>query len=834
MRVTQSMYYDNLYGTNNSKLNKELFDVNKQIASGLKIQYASDDVRTFTETMRLDNELTTIGQIKKSTESGYKVADQTDVTLNEFTDLMNRMRTLLIQASNTGSSSTSSQDAISKELRGIEKNLKNLANTSINGQYLFSGSATDRKPISSDGTYNGDDISLNSFVGSRNELKYNITGADLFLGEELGVNREITTNVTNYNLTKEYPKFTDLTVSGTQNVPIQESDTIRELMGDNQDARTDALDYHFYVSGSKSNGEAISKDITMGANGNVSELLKSIGTLYGNDANQDVVNVSLNQVGEIVIEDKLKGSSKLEFNMTGAVDFNRTDGDGTNNRDNSDAADITSSIYAQSGKIDNLKYGENDFKKILNGTSLAANSNLYVKSFVASSYTPTNSYVTGLKTDVFSMSSEVLTGDTFTFQAQDANGTLIPNPAITATAASDGDYTTLKNAVETDGNFTVSINNDVLTFDITAQGAAKGITSSSLTVDNVALTITKSSTMSEVPSDMNNIVYDRTQFIKDGSSLIASIPQIVKDTNAFASPSTKLSEVADLSQAPGTVDTLDGTSFRLSGKTISGTVYDVQIDLKSTANGGSSFSLDTNGDGIYDDGTYSIFDMSSPRAAVDADEMTYQQLLDTMNMVVTNQIPAATNTETDYDNAIRDANANGKTYLSSDGKIGFEDINTSDTKAVISLHDVNSGDFSSVNSVMTFNANNALTIRDPKTDFFKSIDTMIKSVEEYKGYPDSSTGEQRGTGVEDAVQMMDDLFEHVSNIHSTSGAQSNTLSKSLERVNILEISAMTLRSSTIDTDLAESSLKLTQLSLNYQAMLSTVGKVSQLSLVNYL
>ena len=29
MRVTQSMYYDNLYGTNNSKLNRELFDVNK-------------------------------------------------------------------------------------------------------------------------------------------------------------------------------------------------------------------------------------------------------------------------------------------------------------------------------------------------------------------------------------------------------------------------------------------------------------------------------------------------------------------------------------------------------------------------------------------------------------------------------------------------------------------------------------------------------------------------------------------------------------------------------------------------------------------------------------
>lgn len=56
MRVTQSMYYNDIFATNNSKLNEQLFDVNKQISSGLKIQYASDDVRTFTETMRLDNE----------------------------------------------------------------------------------------------------------------------------------------------------------------------------------------------------------------------------------------------------------------------------------------------------------------------------------------------------------------------------------------------------------------------------------------------------------------------------------------------------------------------------------------------------------------------------------------------------------------------------------------------------------------------------------------------------------------------------------------------------------------------------------------------------------
>mgnify|MGYP000571793354 CR=1 FL=1 len=89
MRITNSMYYENLYGTSNSQLNSKLFDVNKQISSGLSIQYAKDDVRTFTETMRLDNEITVLRQIKSSTDNGYKISDQSDVILTEFEDKLN-------------------------------------------------------------------------------------------------------------------------------------------------------------------------------------------------------------------------------------------------------------------------------------------------------------------------------------------------------------------------------------------------------------------------------------------------------------------------------------------------------------------------------------------------------------------------------------------------------------------------------------------------------------------------------------------------------------------------------------------------------------------------
>ena len=724
MRVTSSMYYDNLYGKTNSNLQTRLFDVNKQIASGLKIQYASDDIATFTETMRLDNEITSLAQVKQSTESGYKISNQTDVVLNEFDDTMNRMRTLLLNAAN-GTHSETSLDAIADELRVMEDHFKNLANTSINGQYLFSGTAVDIKPISDDGMYMGNAGSMSSFTGSKTQQEYNISGDQLFFGEEVLTHREVTSNVVQYNLASQY-NFGTVGDNGTVATPITTTDTIRDLMGD-LDSTIDLATnkHHFYLSGVKSDGSSFNQQISLSDEHKISDLLDDIGEAYGNTPNTTFVNVSLSKSGQIVIEDKMRGSSKLDFHMVAAVDFDRTDNGGV------DDADVANTLLLDSG--------EANFNMIDSGASTATNPSLYVKEFIQSPY-----------------------------------------------AAGVGGAT-----------------------------------------------------------NIDGLLYDQTQFSKVGSSLSSSIPQIEKESNAFASPSTKIAEVADISK--GTIDpsddTLDGNTLRLVGKSVSGTNYDVQIDF---ATAGTTFSLDTDGDGAYDDGTYDIFNMDTNRAAVAADDMSYQQLMDVMNMVITNNYPAAAGSHTnpngtpmtsaqEYDYAVEASNFNGKTYLSHDGKIQFGEMNSSDTKAEISMYDVNSGDFSTpTGSIMSFNSNNALTIRDAKTDFFKELDEMITAVEDHKTYPDSSSGTMRNVGIQSAIAKIDDLQEHLSRSHAMVGAQSNALTMSLERTELLEISTMTLRSSVIDTDLAEASLTLTQLSLNYEAMLSTVGQVSKLSLVNYL
>jgi len=725
MRITQSMYYDSIYSNNNSKLNKELFDVNRQIASGLKIQYASDDVRTFTETMRLDNELTTLGQIKKSTESGYKFSNQTDVTMNEFTDSMNRMRTLLVQAANDVQDDTS-LDAIADELRGIENNLMSLANTSINGQYLFSGSATNVKPIDENGNYHGNDIDLKSFVGSNNQLKYNITGENLFLGEESKVKREITTNVVQ-----------KLNNPIEANDKLTQESSMLEFMGDSPSGK-----HYFYLRGVQHNGNSFNEKIDMDNAGTVEQLMNKIGEAYGNIPGKvDVVNVRLNNSGQIVVEDKIQGSSKLDFHMIGATDFN--------------AAGIDE---ADKGHIDGLSSASTDYDTASSGAG-----SLYVKEFILS----------GLS-------------------------------------------------------------------------AATGVTG----------------------PDANQ--YDRTEFTKSGEKLSSNVSQILKSShfvknvvgqdintisddkiNSFAQPSTLLSEVADISK--GTIDTSDdtlaGSSFTLQGKDINNNDYDISIDFdKSVVNGGSGSTFTDNITG----NTYTLFNLENPRVATDADEVTYQQLMDVMNIAVTGNINSlttgATTVDSDnYDDAIKSANFVGSMALTKDAKIEFTDLNAANTRATIALYDSNSGNFTNdidsdndgnndkaSSSIMSFNANNSLTVRDPKTDFFKTINEMIEAVENHTTYPDASLKDKRTVGIENAIAAIDDLQDHVFRNQSVAGAQSNTLTAALERTEILEISTFSLRSSVVDTDLAESSLRLSQLTLNYQAMLSTVGKVSQLSLVNYL
>ena len=331
-------------------------------------------------------------------------------------------------------------------------------------------------------------------------------------------------------------------------------------------------------------------------------------------------------------------------------------------------------------------------------------------------------------------------------------------------------------------------------------------------------------TPASTPNTIEGINYDRTNFVQEGAKLLSNISQIINEDNTFATPSTKLIDVAGAS-------TLGGTRLKLEGTTVAGAAYTAQIDLSA---GGSTFSL--NG-GITN---YTIYNTDNPRTAVAADEMTYQQLMDVITMAVTGSLPATTASASDYDSAIAAANTKGSTSLDYAGRLVFEDKTAAITQASLSVYDNSSSTYPATESVTTgaglmFNANNALTIRDPKNDFFNRLEEIIQSVEQEKYRADGTdTVDPRNGGIQNAIRMIDDLHDHIIRTQTEIGSYSQLFDNTSKRTDMLIISAKSLRSEVIDTDMAEATLRLQQLNLNYQALYSSISKVSQLSLVNYL
>jgi flagellin-like hook-associated protein FlgL len=941
------MYYRDLYAQNN-KTQQQLFDVNKQISSGLKIQYAYEDTTAFSGTMRLDNEITGFEQIVKSVENGLKFSTQTDSTIGEFTKALDSFKVKLVQAA-SDVHSDASMEAIANELQGIRTHMMNLANTSINGQYLFAGTAVNTKPINADGTYNGNDGSMFANLGNEVRQAYNISGDSLFFGEESSTNRRITMNVPLFNQTELYPdimKDPNIERSAAEELYITENDTIRDMMGDN-DENFDAVNdkNYFFISGKRSDGTVFNEKLEISVGSTVADLLDIIGTHFGNSATGDVVDVKLNAHGQIEITDKRSGSSQLQFHMVGFNDdpdnLAAGDIDGLmrsgvpvkafmdSQLESVRSTDIVSSFRDQFDQ--NLMHLPNTFYQSSGEFAVRASS----LSDVFETDAPANSEFRmvfrgvdseGNAVNTVSTPSTVATiqdimteietafggaGSDIEVQLNQGKFVIVDNANNPSTVEISmqlqqvdttalGEITGQKDPLNTDsvninavfynvnGGF-AAVTDDlgtifddadtpfVLTLDGTDNtGAAFGaaVTANVTTIDDILTEIENAYgagvtaslvdgkiVVNDDPSNPDTAMviqlsltdsasnpieafgnsvegfsadsfmsYEQIMMDREGNELTSNVPQIIRSTNAFAGLSTKLVDVSGLKA--------DGSNLLLdtNGSTLALRGYDVFGRSLSLPTGDSVIAFDAAASTFsYNGNSYTVYDASGNTTP--ADEMTYQQLMDVVGMIMSQNPPAAAGTHThpdgtpytafdEYNKAVQDSKNQVSVDLDHEGKLVVTDFYNSQTPMELSLD--------SNNDALMFNANNALTISDPKTNFFERIDEMIRSVRDGTLRADAYDGDPRNGGIQNSIQMLDDILEHVSKQQAKSGSQSQSLMITRDRTEMLTISAVKLRSETVDVDIAEASLRLQQLSLSMQAMLSTVAKVSQLSLVKYL
>lgn len=320
MRVTNKLNFTNsIQNTMSgaSALNK----LSMQLSSGMKIQDSYEDASIYIDNTRLEYELKTLEQIKEATSSAKEMTSNSMKALQDMVKLLENFKVKVTQAAGDSNSQTS-REAIAKELEKIKEQIVQLANTSVNGQYLFSGAQLNHKPFDSKGNYFGDKNNVNVVTGAGTESPYNIPGFDLFFKADGDYQKQITTNESftdnRYDLSKDLSKKQYLKgdnlwqdLIGLGYVKDKNLDIDKDFEQD--DTRLDFPPTTLYVQGVKPDGQSFKSAVLVNPTDKMEDVLEKIGNLYGNTATEKVVDVTINDSGQIQIRDLKEGNNKLDF-----------------------------------------------------------------------------------------------------------------------------------------------------------------------------------------------------------------------------------------------------------------------------------------------------------------------------------------------------------------------------------------------------------------------------------------------------------------------------------------------------------------------------------------
>ncbi|MBY6271392.1 MAG: flagellar hook-associated protein FlgL [Bacillaceae bacterium] len=145
MRVTQGMLTGNML-RNLSASYARLGKYQDQLSTGKKINRPSDDPVVAMKGMAYRTNLTEVEQFKRNFAEAYNWIENSDAALAEATQVLQRIRELVVQASND-TYEGSQRAAISEEIKQLTEHLASIANTKVGDKYIFNGTDTLTPPV---------------------------------------------------------------------------------------------------------------------------------------------------------------------------------------------------------------------------------------------------------------------------------------------------------------------------------------------------------------------------------------------------------------------------------------------------------------------------------------------------------------------------------------------------------------------------------------------------------------------------------------------------------------------------------------------------------------
>lgn len=111
----------------------------QRLSSGLRINSAKDDAAGLAISDRMTGQVNGLNQAARNANDGISMTQTAEGGLSTTTDLLQRMRTLSVQAAN-GTNSASDRSSIQQEVSQIQQEINRVANTTqFNGQNVLDG-----------------------------------------------------------------------------------------------------------------------------------------------------------------------------------------------------------------------------------------------------------------------------------------------------------------------------------------------------------------------------------------------------------------------------------------------------------------------------------------------------------------------------------------------------------------------------------------------------------------------------------------------------------------------------------------------------------------------
>jgi flagellar hook-associated protein 3 FlgL len=199
MRVNPDTQSSLLAALSRANLNEQ--KVLKQLSSGVRIQTPSDDPAGAAALVEVQSQDAATQQFNKNISAMQAQMQAADSALNAVGLALQRAVTLGVQGA-TGTLSDGDRTAVANELSGIKDQLVQLANSSLQGVFLFSGTATSVTPFVVDATstsgirYQGNDQSKQVEVGDNYWIDANVPGSSIFGDGTNGVFKAVSDLIT--------------------------------------------------------------------------------------------------------------------------------------------------------------------------------------------------------------------------------------------------------------------------------------------------------------------------------------------------------------------------------------------------------------------------------------------------------------------------------------------------------------------------------------------------------------------------------------------------------------------------------------------------------------